>query len=56
MCHNFTKREVGDQGLPDPYSSASVSSNEGQQSLPLATLALLYWAHWLDGHSNNQGQ
>ena len=32
---------VGDQGLPDPYSSASVGSNERWQSLPLGTLACL---------------
>ena len=29
VCDNFSKIGVGDQGLPDPYSSASVSSNEG---------------------------
>ena len=32
---------VGDQELPDPSSSASVSSDKGRQSLPPGTLALL---------------
>ena len=41
ICHNFTKIGVGHQGLPDPYSSASVSIDKGWQSLPLDTLALL---------------
>ena len=41
ICHNFTKIGVGHQGLPDPYSSASVSCDEGWQSLPLGILALL---------------
>ena len=41
MRHNFNKIGVGDQGLHDPYSSASVSTDEGWQSLPLGTLALL---------------
>ena len=41
ICHNFTKIGVGDHGLPNPYSSASVGSDEGWQSLPLGTLALL---------------
>ena len=41
ISHNFTKIGVVDQGLPDPYSSVSVGTNEGLQSLPLDTLALL---------------
>ena len=41
ICHNFTKRRVGNQEFPDTYSSASVASDEGWQSLPPGTLALL---------------
>ena len=41
ICHNLTKIGLGDQGLPDPYSSASVGTDEGWQSLPLGPLALL---------------
>ena len=38
---NVTKIGVGNQGLPDPYSSVSGGTNEGWQSLPLGTLTLL---------------
>ena len=41
ICYNLNTIGVGDQGLPDPYSSSSVSIEEGWQSLPLGTLALL---------------
>ena len=40
ICHNFTKIGVGHQGHPDPYSSASVNSDEGRR-VPQGTLALL---------------
>ena len=55
ICHNFTKIGVGNQRLPDPYSSASFGTDKGWQSLPLDTLAPLAWAHWHDGHTNNWG-
>ena len=41
ICHNFTKIGMGNQGLTDSYSSHSVGTKEGWQSLPLGTLALL---------------
>ena len=41
ISHSFTKRGVGNQELPDPSSSVSVSSDKGRQSLPPGTLALL---------------
>ena len=35
ISHNFTKVGLGNQGLPDPYSSASFGTDKGWQSLPL---------------------
>ena len=41
ICYNFNKRGVGDQELPETYSSASVGSKIGWESLPSGSLALL---------------